>query len=78
MPLYEYNCLDCHEQVELLIRGSEEPHCPECESTRLEKLLALRRPTSAGTSCLFASLRLPPVVVCPNAAWGAACWRISS
>ncbi|MDX1945643.1 MAG: zinc ribbon domain-containing protein [Pirellulaceae bacterium] len=40
MPLYEYNCLDCREQVELLIRGQEEPRCPECEGTRLEKLLS--------------------------------------
>lgn len=40
MPLYEYNCPSCETQFELLIRGSEEPHCPECESTRLEKLLS--------------------------------------
>jgi putative FmdB family regulatory protein len=40
MPLYEYNCLDCHEQFELLVRGGEVPHCPDCEGTRLEKLLS--------------------------------------
>ena len=40
MPLYEYNCPSCETQFELLIRGGEEPHCPECESTCLEKLLS--------------------------------------
>jgi putative FmdB family regulatory protein len=41
MPLYEYTCRDCDGQFELLIRGSEKPHCPECESERLEKLLSV-------------------------------------
>jgi putative FmdB family regulatory protein len=40
MPLYEYTCLDCREQFELLVRGSEVPHCPDCEGTRLQKLLS--------------------------------------
>ena len=25
---------------ELLVRGNETPHCPDCEGTRLEKLLS--------------------------------------
>ena len=40
MPLYEYNCLDCNDTFELLIRAGEAPHCPDCEGTRLEKLLS--------------------------------------
>jgi putative FmdB family regulatory protein len=40
MPLYEYSCRDCDSQFELLVRGSEQPHCPECESDQLEKLLS--------------------------------------
>ena len=40
MPLYEYSCRDCESQFELLVRGSEQPHCPECESERLERLLS--------------------------------------
>jgi putative FmdB family regulatory protein len=40
MPLYEYNCLDCERDFELLVRSGEEPHCPECEGTRLAKLLS--------------------------------------
>lgn len=40
MPLYEYACRECDKQFELLVRGQEQPQCPECESTRLEKLLS--------------------------------------
>ena len=40
MPLYEYSCRDCKSQFELLVRGSEQPQCPECDSDRLEKLLS--------------------------------------
>ena len=41
MPLYEYACRDCDRQFELLIRGSETPHCPSCDSRRLDKLLSV-------------------------------------
>lgn len=47
MPLYEYACHDCDRQFELLIRGSERPHCPQCEGTRLEKLLSVPAAHSA-------------------------------
>ena len=40
MPLYEYTCRECESQFELLVRGSERPRCPECESERLDKLLS--------------------------------------
>ena len=48
MPLYEYTCRDCDSQFELLIRGSEQPQCPECEGTRLEKLLSVPAAHAAG------------------------------
>ena len=37
MPLYEYTCLGCHDQFELLIRGDEAPACPSCGGDKLEK-----------------------------------------
>jgi putative FmdB family regulatory protein len=37
MPLYEYHCHGCDAKIELLIRGDEQPQCPECGSKRLEK-----------------------------------------
>jgi putative FmdB family regulatory protein len=47
MPLYEYACHNCHSQFELLIRASEQPQCPECDSQRLEKLLSVPAAHSA-------------------------------
>ncbi|MCA9105107.1 MAG: zinc ribbon domain-containing protein [Pirellulaceae bacterium] len=41
MPLYEYRCQDCQRECELLIRGSEQPVCPSCQSKRLEKQLSV-------------------------------------
>lgn len=48
MPLYEYSCRDCDSQFELLIRGSDQPQCPACESSRLEKLLSVPAAHTAG------------------------------
>jgi putative FmdB family regulatory protein len=57
MPVYEYRCKNCGEQVEVLVRSkSIPPTCPNCGSPRLEKLLSVpyvmsgeRRP--AGLTC---------------------------
>jgi putative FmdB family regulatory protein len=41
MPLYEYSCRDCSSEFEVLIRGSEKPRCPACDSGKLERLLSV-------------------------------------
>lgn len=41
MPLYEYACRDCESQFELLVRGSEQPQCPQCASDQLVKQLSV-------------------------------------
>ncbi len=41
MPLYEYVCKKCNQQLELLVRGSEQPQCPHCESDQLTRLLSV-------------------------------------
>jgi putative FmdB family regulatory protein len=40
MPLFEYLCKGCGKQFEVLVRGAEKPHCPKCNSTRLELQLS--------------------------------------
>ena len=40
MPLYEFQCEDCQAEVELLIRGEDQPECPECHSRRMQRLLS--------------------------------------
>ena len=37
MPIYEYLCRQCDEQFEALVTGAAKPHCPSCDSTRLEQ-----------------------------------------
>lgn len=41
MPLYEYECTDCHNHFELLVREQTLLACPKCESTHLEKQLSV-------------------------------------
>jgi putative FmdB family regulatory protein len=49
VPLYEYHCRDCEQDFEILVRGSETPHCPQCAGAKLEKLLSVpAAPTGTG------------------------------
>lgn len=42
MPLYEYRCLDCKMEVEVLLsRSYEQPECPNCGSVELDRLLSV-------------------------------------
>lgn len=41
MPIYEYTCKDCkHEFEELIFSQDEAVACPQCGSTRTEKLMS--------------------------------------
>ena len=49
MPLYAYHCDSCETEFETLVRSSEVPACPSCESTDLTRLLSLiARPNRGG------------------------------
>ena len=49
MPLYEYRCLACGHQFELLIRnGSEQAACPSCAGGSLERMASMFAVTSDG------------------------------
>lgn len=54
MPLYEYACEKCEHTFETLVFGDEKVECPECESTKVERLLSLpgKPKVSAGSSDL--------------------------
>ena len=41
MPLFEYECTGCGTKFEILIRGSEQAHCPTCGSDHLDKCLSV-------------------------------------
>lgn len=45
MPIYEYNCHDCHERVPLFFRTFAEVEtrpviCPHCEGSHLERVIS--------------------------------------
>jgi putative FmdB family regulatory protein len=50
MPLYEYACRSCGETFEALVRGSEQPNCPKCESANLSQLLSVTAAPSGSAS----------------------------
>jgi putative FmdB family regulatory protein len=41
VPIYEYVCRDCHQQFELIVRGSNAPACTACGSPNLQKQLSV-------------------------------------
>ncbi|MEM9186816.1 MAG: zinc ribbon domain-containing protein [Planctomycetota bacterium] len=65
MPLYEYHCRDCDDDVELLIRGdAQQPECPSCGGAELVKLLSVpATPVADGA----APDREPPTGPCGSA-----------
>ena len=41
MPIYEFICLNCRSELELLVRSGEKPVCPNCDKSNLEKQLSI-------------------------------------
>ncbi|MBX3442637.1 MAG: zinc ribbon domain-containing protein [Planctomyces sp.] len=61
MPLFEFRCSSCQREFEALVRNGEQPHCPNCDATRLEKLLsAPARPAALAGALPIASACPPP------------------
>jgi len=50
MPLYEYRCVACDGEFELLIRSGATPACPTCGATDLERLLSMFAVSSESAS----------------------------
>jgi putative FmdB family regulatory protein len=51
MPLYEYACQSCEHTFEALIFGAEKVECPECEGSKVERLLSVpARPRTSAPS----------------------------
>lgn len=43
MPIYEYVCCGCEEEFEFFVRAQNQPRCPACDSTDLDRRLSLPR-----------------------------------
>lgn len=52
MPIYEYTCEDCRHDCEVLIRGGEDPVCPQCGGKRLAKQFSVPAAHSAQSRAL--------------------------
>ena len=52
MPIYEYQCESCGQQLELLIREQTKPKCPECGSLQLAKQFSVPAAHSGSSSSL--------------------------
>ena len=37
MPIFEYVCGECNHRFELLLQGSAQAACPQCQTTKLDK-----------------------------------------
>jgi putative FmdB family regulatory protein len=40
VPLHDYECLDCGESFEALVRNSISPECPACQGQNLKQLIS--------------------------------------
>ena len=49
MPIYEYECRDCHHRFEAIVRVNDSPVCPSCESANLERLISMFAVDAPGT-----------------------------
>ncbi len=49
MPIYEFECLDCHQRTEILMASTEEDlvACGSCGSKKMKKLLSAHASVSS-------------------------------
>lgn len=40
MPIFDFQCKGCGHEFEALVRASDTPECPSCQSQDLERLLS--------------------------------------
>jgi putative FmdB family regulatory protein len=40
MPIFEYECRQCHHRFEAIVQGRKRPACPSCGERNLEKQLS--------------------------------------
>lgn len=73
MPLYEYECQDCHQRFELLVRASTTLECPTCHSTTLEKQLSVFAVSAPAGPRGAANLPVAPCGSCGHPAGPGSC-----
>ena len=62
MPIYEYQCQECGEEFEKLLRSISSPpkvECPHCAGKKIEKKISLFGTRTSGSGGLSASTCAP-------------------
>ncbi|WP_454766043.1 FmdB family zinc ribbon protein [Cupriavidus campinensis] len=57
MPLYDYQCRDCHLQFELLVRSGASPVCPHCGGSALDKQVSAPAPPGRSKAIIASARR---------------------
>lgn len=62
MPLYDYSCKKCEHTFEALVFNGDTVECPECHTSRVEKLLSVpaKPKVSDGSLPMSCNPKLPP------------------
>ena len=70
MPIYEYECLECHNQFETLVKSSSDPvNCGKCHSDHVQRKLS--KVAAAVVHGAGGSGACEHAPVCPGASAGA-------
>jgi len=74
MPIYEYQCQQCNNRFETLVRASTTVECPSCKSTSLEKQMSVFAMGSPGlTSTPMSQSELAACGMCGDPRGPGAC-----
>jgi putative FmdB family regulatory protein len=57
MPLYDFQCPQCQHTFEELVRVGDTPSCPQCGSTKPERLLSVAGVAPGRTQATLAAVR---------------------
>jgi putative FmdB family regulatory protein len=60
VPIFEYHCSRCDSEFELLVSDREQPPCPDCGETDLEKLISAPSAHTSSGGGLSISAACPP------------------
>ncbi len=76
MPIYEYACKDCGREFEELVRGQEQPTCPSCGTSRIERHMSVSAAhTAASGQPACPAREACGITNCPGGNCGMARWK---
>lgn len=72
MPIYEYQCKNCHHQFELIQKISDKPEtkCPECHKDTAEKMVSAAGFQLKGTGWYVTDFKNKPNAASSDASKG--------